>query len=51
MKQIKCENNTISNKNSEIRSIIDDFREFIKVYGFKYNKRRLSTFRKSFRNH
>ena len=39
MKQIKCENNKISHKKSEIKSIIDDFREFIKVYGIKYNKR------------
>ena len=51
MKQIKCENNTISHKKSEIKSRIDGFREFIKVYGFKYNRKRLSSLRKSLRNH
>ena len=32
-------NNTISNKKSEIKSIIDDFIEFIKIFRFKYNKK------------
>ena len=51
MKQIKCKNNTISYKKSEIKLITDDFREIIKIYGFKYNKKRLSTLRKAIRNH
>ena len=51
MKQNKCANNTISHKKSEIKSRIDDFREFIKVYGFKYNKKRLSNLRRSLKNH
>ena len=39
MKQIKCENNTISYKKSEIKLITDEFREIIKIYSFKYNKK------------
>ena len=46
MKQTKYENNTISHKKSEIKSIIDDFREFIKVYGFKYNKKKVKFLKK-----
>ena len=29
----------IINKKSEIKSISDDFREFIALYGFRYKKR------------
>ena len=50
-KQIKCENNTIVHKKSEIKLITDDFREIIKIYGFKYNKKRLSTLRRAIRTH
>ena len=39
MRQTKCENNTISNKKSEIKAIINDFKEIIRVHGFKYNKK------------
>ena len=39
MKQIKCENDTIEHKIFEINLITSDFREFIKIYGFKYNKK------------
>ena len=51
MKQINCENNTISYKKSEIKLITDDFREIIRIYGFKYNKKRLSKSRRAIRTH
>ena len=37
MEQTKCENNTISHNKAEIKTIINDVREIIKVYRFKYN--------------
>ena len=40
MTQIKCENNTTAHKKSEIKLIPDDFREIIKIYGFRYNKKK-----------
>ena len=46
MKQIKYENNKISHKRSKIKSIIDDFREFIIVYGFKYYKKKAKYLKK-----
>ena len=39
MKQIKCVNNTTAYKKCEIKLITDDFREIIKIYGFRYNKK------------
>ena len=39
MKQTKCENNTISHKKSEIKAIINDFKDIIRVHGFRYNKK------------
>ena len=51
MKQIKCENNTISYKKSEIKLITDEFREIIKIYSFKYNKKKLSKLRRRIRDH
>ena len=50
MKQIKCENNTIAHKKSEIKLITDDFKEIIKIYGFRCNKKRLSNLRKATRD-
>ena len=35
---MKHNNNMISHKKSEIKSIISDFREIIKIYDFKYKK-------------
>ena len=51
MKQIKCENNTISCKKSKIKLITDDFREIIRIYGFTYNTQRLSKLRRAIRDH
>ena len=51
MKQIKCENNTISYKKSEFKLVTDGFREIIRIYGFIYNKKRLSTLRRAIRGH
>ena len=51
MKQIKCENNIVSYKKSEIKLITDDFREIIRTYGFRYNKKGLSTLRRAIRDH
>ena len=50
MKQIKCENNTIAYKKSEIKLITDDFRAIIKIYGFKYRRAVIKNLRKSFRS-
>ena len=50
MKQIKCQNNTIAHKKSEIKLITHDFREIIRIYGFRYNKKRLSNLRKAIRD-
>ena len=51
MKQIKCENNTISYKKSEFKLITDAFREIIRIYSPIYNKKRLSTLRRAIRGH
>ena len=53
MKQIKCENNTIAYKKSEIKliTLITNFRAIIKIYGFKYRRAVIKNLRKSFRSH
>ena len=44
------DNNVIMHKKSEIKSIIKDFREIIKNYGSKYNKKNIKTLRKVLRS-
>ena len=51
MKQAKCENNTISHKKSEIKTIIYEFRETIKVCDFRYSKKRLTNLKILLRIH
>ena len=47
---MKRNNNVISHKRSEIKSIIKDFREIIKIYGFRYKKTVLKHLRLSLRS-
>ena len=46
MEQNKCENNVILYKKSLIKSIIEDFREMITQYDFKYRKNLLKNIKK-----
>ena len=39
MESSKCKKNAILNKKLEIKSIINDFREFIEVYGSNYSEK------------
>ena len=49
-KQVKLVNTDFTYKKSEIKLITDNFREIITIYGFKYNKKRLSKLRRAIRD-
>ena len=50
MEETRCENNVITHKKSEIKSIIKDFREIINIYGFKCNKNVIKNLRRRLRS-
>ena len=43
MEQTKCKKNAILHKKLEIKSIIDDFREFIEACGSNYSEKTVNT--------
>ena len=50
MEQTKCKNNVILQKIPEIKTIIDDLKELIEIYGCNYSERTMNIFKKHLTN-